>query len=380
MHESLNNQGEPLPKAVALSHIGGRSTQQDYVWPLPGQSAQLDQDGDLLLIVADGAGGHTGGEVASQIAVETIVQEYAKLRQQDHSVKKALVDAIREAHENIQDRQVVELDKQDMASTVVALTMTHDYKIRIANVGDSRAYLYRRGSGLKQLSEDHTLVQEEVRQKNITPEQAKIHPLRHRLSQALGGNEELKILSKRTVVKPNDRYLLCSDGLTDALTNKQIQAVLSLSAPLEQVAQQLMRHALPHAKDNVSFILMDVAPSPIPNEIPPPATEHASELSWPRIMFVVILLLLFVTLSVMLVLNFVFNGISGQDEVEGGISIEATASIIINNYYTTSETESNAETSAQRTITQSPPTGTIFVSPTKIKRKSHLAACPQPIA
>ncbi len=266
MHESKINDQPLVPKVVSLSHIGGRSTQQDHIWPLPNESVSFDGQSDLLLVVADGAGGHKGGALASKIAVDTIVKQYRSLRPKQKA-NQALVNAIREAHENVQDRQQLALDKQNMASTVVTLALTpklgekNAYYISVANVGDSRAYLYRPNFALTQLSKDHTLVQEEVRQNNLTPEQAKIHPLRHRLSQSLGGKQELNIYSRPLIsAKKHDRYLLCSDGLTDVLDDAHIQAILSQSASTTQTADMLMKQALLHAEDNVSFVLLDLIP------------------------------------------------------------------------------------------------------------------------
>ncbi len=266
---SKNNSRNYLsPKIVSLSHIGGRSTQQDQLSPSPDEPYSFDGQSDLLLVVADGAGGHQGGDVASQIVIETVVKRYGTLRQQQKP-KQALVNAIRDAHESIQDHQVADFEKQNMASTVVALVLTplsqrngkSAYEICVANVGDSRAYRYRPKLPLKQLSQDHTLVQEEVRQQHLTPEQAKIHPLRHRLSQALGGKKKLNIFTRAVSrTKKHDRYLLCTDGLTDVLDDAHIQTILSERAGTEQVAKRLMKQALLHAEDNVSFILLDIMP------------------------------------------------------------------------------------------------------------------------
>jgi protein phosphatase len=210
-----------------------------------------------LVVVADGAGGHRGGALASQKVVEVVPSYYLAFCQQGLHPQQALAEAVRWANNAVRELQQIHPDKQEMASTVVALAL-RDNQLWIVNVGDSRAYAYRPGTVLQQMSVDHTLVQEQVRLGNLTPDQARLHPFRHQLLQALGSHEAIQLAEVHPdTVLPGDRYILCTDGLTDELSDAHLQAALAERWPLGQVADHLMRQALSSAKDNVSLALLE---------------------------------------------------------------------------------------------------------------------------
>lgn len=268
----------PAPHLITLSELGGRRNQEDRVWPTPeqpfGQPFQLP-NGDTLVVVADGAGGHEGGEIASQIVIEWVYHTYAERCQQGATPPQALRDAVHAAHRAVRQRQQEEPNKADMASTVVALAMRGSH-LWIINVGDSRAYGYRSMNQFQQLSKDHTLVQQQVDAGNLSAERARVHPLRNRLAQALGGEDGIEPSLLRVDNLPGDRYLLCTDGLTDVMDDSLLHQALAGDWTIEEAAYYLAQQALRSAQDNVTLALLEI---PDPAQVlaaAPPIEEQLS--------------------------------------------------------------------------------------------------------
>ena len=143
-----------------------------------------------LFIVADGMGGHAAGEVASEMAVQTIEQELDGLRDLDDSTGDRLDQALRKANRNIHERTMTEVDKQGMGTTASVL-LIYDKKYLIGQVGDSRVYLLRDGA-LHQLTKDHSYVQEQVDAGFLTPEQARYHPYSNVITRCVGASPEVQ--------------------------------------------------------------------------------------------------------------------------------------------------------------------------------------------
>ncbi|WP_444997282.1 Stp1/IreP family PP2C-type Ser/Thr phosphatase [Aliikangiella sp. IMCC44359] len=205
-----------------------------------------------LWLVADGMGGHACGEVASGIATETIAREF--MRTGD------LVVAIERAHHNILDASKSKASQQGMGTTVVALTGDSE-KYFVAWVGDSRAYLWDHArSRLAQISEDHSLIVRLVKSGLISAEEAQKHPQRHMITQCLGSVEieQVNVDSYQDNWQANQQILLCSDGLTDELSDSDIAQILKNNTSKQTKLERLVEAAKKAGgKDNISVVLVD---------------------------------------------------------------------------------------------------------------------------
>lgn len=206
-----------------------------------------------LFVVADGIGGFEAGEVASSIAVETLKE----LGSGD-----SFDDFIQEANRRILSAARDDDKLSGMGTTVVAIRFggtEEEPAAEIAHVGDSRAYLLRDGD-LKPLTEDHSLVAELVRSGDLTRAQAAEHPQKNLITRALGADEDVEVDTTRIPVEKGDRILLCSDGLSDMVSESRISQVLSEpSQDPEAPARQLLSEALEAGgTDNITLVLVDV--------------------------------------------------------------------------------------------------------------------------
>ena len=216
-----------------------------------------------LLIVADGMGGHAGGEVASAIAVDVICSR--TLRAQRGStglpagadgLEACLVAAIRQADRAIRVRAGEEPGLAGMGTTVVA-AIAHDERVIIAHVGDSRAYLLHDGE-LTRLTEDHTLVAGLVRAGRLTPRQARTHRFRNVLTRNLGSGKRPLAVDVRSIAwAAPDRLLLCSDGLSTPVTDGRIRALMvRADLDLDAACRRLVAAAnAAGGRDNISVIV-----------------------------------------------------------------------------------------------------------------------------
>ena len=213
-------------------------------------------DGDVF-IVADGMGGHLAGEVASALAVSTIVEKCSGgVASLDH-----LGEAVREANRRVIGESGADPNREGMGTTVVAVARMGDPgdpRLALANVGDSRAYLFD-SSGIRQLSKDHSLVQELVDDGIIGPEDARHHPRRNIVTRALGIDPEVAIDLWELALPIGSRILLCSDGLVDEVEEAAIAEVLTSEPDPEIAADRLIRLANDNGgRDNVSLVLLQM--------------------------------------------------------------------------------------------------------------------------
>ncbi|MGH9138411.1 MAG: Stp1/IreP family PP2C-type Ser/Thr phosphatase, partial [Acidimicrobiales bacterium] len=216
------------------------------------EDAAVTADG--LWAVADGMGGHKGGEVASAVAVEILQQAF---RGHDHT-EQALVDATEAANAAVHAAATDDPDLFGMGTTLVAIAQTDDDELAYVNVGDSRIYLLRDGE-LQRLTSDHSLVEELVREGSLTPEEAKVHPKRNIVTRALGIEPRVEVDSATITPYTGDRYLLCSDGLFDEIDEDRIASVLRRLADAGEAARELVRLAVEHGgRDNVTVVVVDV--------------------------------------------------------------------------------------------------------------------------
>src|SRR4051812_8789480 len=190
-----------------------------------------------LLVVADGMGGHLGGEIASDIAVRTLESQFVE------ATAEGLLEAAYEANRVVHDAAAEDPDLRGMGTTLVAIAPVEDGDaLAWINVGDSRLYLLRSGE-LTQVSEDHSLVEEAVRSGELSPEEARTHPQRNIVTRALGIGANVTIDGDRVDVVEGDRFLLCSDGLTDLIDDNKIGSTLRRLADPNEAASDLVRLA-----------------------------------------------------------------------------------------------------------------------------------------
>jgi protein phosphatase len=233
--------------SAAISHTGKvRSNNQDSGY-----------SGSNLFVVADGMGGHAGGDVASSLAISRL-EGLDRPFDSTAEAERALRDAISDAAVDLVDTVGVRPELAGMGTTVSALIMVDDYAV-IAHIGDSRIYLYRDGA-LTQITTDHTFVQRLVDSGRITPEEARYHPRRSVLMRVLGDMDtdpELDTFIMPT--QPGDRWLLCSDGLSGVVDDPHTSKALGLGLAPGRTADNLLKQALDGgAPDNVTIVIVDV--------------------------------------------------------------------------------------------------------------------------
>jgi protein phosphatase len=217
--------------------------------------------GPYVALVADGVGGAAAGEVASA-TVAYVVSAIARLRQ-DQEPAGVLRDAIEAARESLRTGIDVDLDRAGMATTLTAL-VTDGTTVVLGHVGDSRGYLFRDGV-LRQITTDHTYVQQMVASGQLVPEQARRHPWRNVVMRSLHGGP-VDVDETPDIVEldlgPGDRVLLCSDGLTDLVTDERIAEILHVPDP-DAAAARLVYAALDAGgSDNVTCLVLDVVDGP----------------------------------------------------------------------------------------------------------------------
>ncbi len=214
-----------------------------------------------LLAVADGMGGHAGGEIASALAIKTLshlIPILDSLGADQESIEDLLLNSLHDINQEIANKVEGDPDLTGMGTTLSALMFSQDDDDRVAllHVGDSRCYRLRNNE-LIQLSHDHTVIQELLDQGAITTEEALEHPKRSFLTQALMGESSLAPVLMVYSTETNDRFLLCSDGLSGVLSEGELkQALLTLDR--EDCVARLVDAAYAHgAPDNVTLIVAD---------------------------------------------------------------------------------------------------------------------------
>jgi len=184
--------------------------------------------GRTVFAVADGLGGHQGGEVASAMAVERLGALDGRSFAEPAQAAAALADAIADANRAILERGVADQGLWGMGTTVTAAAVVGDLVLQLAHVGDSRAYLLRGDGPPRQLTTDHTVVAELVRQGRLTPQQAASHPERSILTRAVGLDPNVQVEQPAPLgLQPGDQVLLCSDGLSETVADEQLAGVLA---------------------------------------------------------------------------------------------------------------------------------------------------------
>src|SRR4051794_20472126 len=232
-----------------------------------------------LLVVADGMGGHSGGEIASDMAVRTLESEFIE------ATAEGLLEAAYEANRVVHDAAAEDPDLRGMGTTLVAIAPVEDGDaLAWINVGDSRLYLLRDGE-LTQVSEDHSLVEEAVRSGELSPEEARTHPQRNIVTRALGIGANVTIDGDRVDAVEGDRFLLCSDGLTDLIDDGKIAATMRQLADPGDAARELVRIANEAGgRDNITVVVVDVVTDDgtgagAVTDVPTTALSHADDMA-----------------------------------------------------------------------------------------------------
>jgi protein phosphatase len=211
---------------------------------------------ETLFVVADGMGGHNAGEVASALAVTTL-KAGARL---GIDTTEDFRELVQQANSAIYTASLDDSTQSGMGTTVTALSIVEgeEPRVLVANVGDSRAYLWRSGA-LSRLSVDHSYVQELVNEGIITPEAARVHPRRNIVTRALGIDRSVMVDVFTHFVRTGDRIVLCSDGLVDEVADNEIARVMGQHTDPQETAEALVMVANTNGgRDNTTVIVVDV--------------------------------------------------------------------------------------------------------------------------
>jgi PPM family protein phosphatase len=240
------------------THVGmKRNHNEDNYLILPDQN---------LCCVADGMGGHSSGEIASKIAVDELA-EFFRMTASDQDAtwpfkmdktrnydENRLATGIKLANKSIFDKASSEVKYKGMGTTIVSLHFTNDTAY-VGHVGDSRVYFFRQGV-LKQVTEDHSLLNDYLKAKKLTPEEIENFPHKNVIVRALGMKELVQVDVAKVEPQEGDVFLLCSDGLSGMVTDPQMQELLSKTTELEKACSQLIDLAnAAGGNDNVTCVL-----------------------------------------------------------------------------------------------------------------------------
>ncbi len=226
-----------------------------------GRVRTVNQDMPLerpnLYAVADGMGGHVGGEVAARVAVETLERAF------EHSPTiDGLRGAFTEANNAVWQESQLNADLRGMGTTLTAMALVGGTSgkdvLALANVGDSRAYVFSDGE-LSQVTADHSLAEERMRHGEMTEEEAAVHPQRHILTRALGVSSDVEADMWELELRSGDRVLLCSDGLTNEVSTEEMAEILREVDDPDEAARRLVDAANEHGgADNITVVIVDV--------------------------------------------------------------------------------------------------------------------------
>ncbi len=260
--------------------------------PAVGDAAALRAKGALFL-VADGMGGYQAGEVASDLATRTIIHEY--YADPNDTIAESLRRALSKANAAVYAWGQASAQRKGMGTTVAA-AVVRGAETHIAWVGDSRIYLLRNGV-LQQSTEDHSFVNDLVRTGVLSQEEARNHPQKNVVTRALGHRPDVEVDSRATQLQPDDRLLICSDGLSGPVADPQLEAILKQHPPEDAVPRLVQAANIGGGPDNISVIALaaqpysgagplveerrPTAPAPAPTTPPPPTAPPPTTRSTP---------------------------------------------------------------------------------------------------
>ena len=236
-------------KSYSATDVGQkRQVNQDYVY------ASEEPVGNLpnLFVVADGMGGHNAGDFASSFAVQTLVRTI--LEDENQNPIKIIRHAVEEANRKVLEESKLHAEMSGMGTTMVLVTIIDDYAY-VANVGDSRLYLIE--DQILQITKDHSLVQEMVRRGLITKEEAREHPDKNIITRVLGIGPEIEVDFFDIHLKENSVLLLCSDGLSNMVSDEDIWRIVNTSREMKEAGMRLVSLANENGgKDNIAVVLV----------------------------------------------------------------------------------------------------------------------------
>ena len=237
-------------KAWGMKDIGKcREINQDYI------SVSEEPSGNLpnLFLVADGMGGHKAGDLASEYTVAKVQEAVSKSMQT--IPYQILKGAFQYANQKLLEKAGESDSYTGMGTTLVAATVKND-AVYVVNVGDSR--LYKIGDKIEQITEDHSLVEEMVRMGEISKEQARNHPDKNIITKAMGVSDTVEPDYFDTDLQKGECLLMCSDGLTNMVSDRQIKEIVELRTDLESCAKELIRAANQNGgRDNIAVVLIE---------------------------------------------------------------------------------------------------------------------------
>nr|WP_330364794.1 Stp1/IreP family PP2C-type Ser/Thr phosphatase [Butyrivibrio sp. NC3005] len=238
-------------KTFSITDIGReRELNQDYVFTSEKRIGNLSN----VFIVADGMGGHNAGDFASRFTVDTIVEEIGLSFEQ--SPVKILSAAIKTANRKLRAKAASDIKLSGMGTTLVAATIIGRY-LQVANIGDSRLYIIN-NDGIRQITHDHSLVEEMVRMGGIDPETARHHLDKNIITRAIGATENVDVDFFQEELKSGDMILMCSDGLTNMVSDKEIFTIIQRPNDIAGKAENLIKAANNNGgKDNIAVILIE---------------------------------------------------------------------------------------------------------------------------
>ncbi len=207
-----------------------------------------------LFIVADGMGGHRAGDYASKLCVNSMAES---VKNNSHNTPVTVFDeAVLAANKAVYEAATQNAEYEGMGTTVVAGTV-QDNTLYVANIGDSRLYIIR--DSIEQITSDHSLVEEMVKNGNITESEARIHPKKNIITRALGIDEHVRADYFEVNVEKSDIILMCSDGLTNMIEDEDIEYIIKHSGSLEEAVDLLVAKANENGgNDNITVILVEI--------------------------------------------------------------------------------------------------------------------------
>lgn len=238
-------------KAYAITDVGSkRSMNQDFFYCNQNAVGSFQN----LFIVADGMGGHKAGDYASKLCVRSMVDAIEK---SGHKTPVTMFEeAVGLANEKIYSEANAHVEYEGMGTTMVACTVSDD-TMYVANIGDSRLYLLR--EDISQITNDHSLVEELVKNGNLTESEARIHPQKNIITRALGTDTQVNADFFELTVKKDDIILMCSDGLSNMIDDEDMAYIIKNSDTLEAAGKRLIEQANKNGgDDNITAVLAQV--------------------------------------------------------------------------------------------------------------------------
>ena len=237
-------------KAFAATDVGKvREVNQDCVFSSTGPVGCLPN----LFIVADGMGGHKAGDIASRLTVDSVVDKLSKVNSKDYI--SVITDTIIKVNKEVIDKAAESQDYAGMGTTLVVATV-FDNILKVANVGDSRLYVV--GEDIIQITRDHSLVEEMVINGQLDRADARVDKRKNIITRAIGGESKVEAEMFSVELKPEDKILMCSDGLSNMVDDAEILEIINREPDIEKAARLLIDAANENGgKDNISVVIVE---------------------------------------------------------------------------------------------------------------------------